>query len=272
MGELNKRMKDYEKNECKNRMNPLLPTCARLDGKSFSKFTKNMIRPYDIRFLRLMDMTTKYLVEETNANIGYTQSDEISLIWYSGSYDSQIFFDGKTRKMLSVLASMATAKFNFDLGYYFPENKGMLPLFDCRVWNVPTLEEAANYIVWREMDATRNSISMATRHYYSHNEVYKKSSKQQQEMLWERGINWNDYEPRFKRGVYFQKYKTKRKLTKEELINLPEKHDARQNPDMEIERSEIKQVILPPIKSIQNKIDVLFFGVEPIIKETENET
>ena len=74
--------------------------------------------------------------------------------------------------MVSVVASMTTAFFNAHLAEYLPEKAGELALFDCRVWQVPTLEEAANTLLWREFDATKNSISMAARHYYPHEALH----------------------------------------------------------------------------------------------------
>jgi len=56
--------------------------------------------------------TTNYLVEETHARIGYTQSDEISLVWQQDRYDAEVFFNGKIHKLASVLASLASVKFN----------------------------------------------------------------------------------------------------------------------------------------------------------------
>jgi tRNA(His) guanylyltransferase len=91
---------------------PLLPVCARIDGKAFHSWTRGMERPFDERLHNLFVATTTFLVEETQAKIGYTQSDEITLIWYSDDVDSQIFFDGKIHKMVSVLASMTTGFFN----------------------------------------------------------------------------------------------------------------------------------------------------------------
>ncbi|MFW5803990.1 MAG: tRNA(His) guanylyltransferase Thg1 family protein [bacterium] len=76
--ELGNRMKFYEFFEASRKCLPLLPVCARLDGKCFSKFTKGMVSPYDINMFSLMMKTTKKLLEETNAIVVYTQSDEIS--------------------------------------------------------------------------------------------------------------------------------------------------------------------------------------------------
>ena len=257
------RMKEYEFKESARRFLPLLPICIRLDGKGFSKFTKGLQRPYDTRMISLMQQTTKFLVEETNANIGYTQSDEISLILYSDNYETETFFAGKIQKIVSILASLTTAKFNQLIPEFIPEKSDKLACFDCRAWQTPTLEEAVNNILWREKDATKNSISMSAQHYYSHKELLNKNSKQKQEMLFTKGINWNDYPDSFKRGTYIQRKKTAKKFSAEDIEKLPKNHQARINPDLVIERSEVNIINLPPLISIVNKIDVIFNGAEP---------
>ena len=60
------RMKWYEKRYAHVVM-PMIPVMARIDGRSFSKFTAGLARPYDERMSRLMIDTTKFLVEQTNA-------------------------------------------------------------------------------------------------------------------------------------------------------------------------------------------------------------
>ena len=267
MTSLDKRMKDYEKSETGRQAMKLLPVYARIDGKSFSNLTKDMDRPYDLDFLHVMDETAKFLIEHTEARIAYTQSDEINLVWFSENYDSQIMFDGKIHKLNSVLAAMASVKFNHELAYHFPHKAFSLPVFDCRVFNLPNLEEAANALVWRELDATRNSISMATRSYYSHNQTYKKNDKEKQDMLFDVGVNWNDFPERFKRGAYFRKITVERKFNKEELDLLPHGHEARKNPNMTFTRTEICRMDIPFITSIDNKSGVLFNREFPKIKE-----
>jgi len=270
MDNLGDRMKTYENVEAGRRFLPLLPICARIDGKCFSKFTKGLERPYDKRLTDLMCQTTAYLVEETQANIGYTQSDEISLVWYSHEYKSQIFFDGRIQKMTSVLAAMATAYFNKYLAQYLPEKAEQLPVFDCRVWQVPTLEEAANSLLWRELDATKNSISLAARHYYAHQELHGKTSDEMQEMLWQKGVNWNEYPAFFKRGTFIQKYTVSRQFTAEEIDKLPEKHEARKNPDLQVERTEIRYVEMPPFSKVANRVDFIFYGAQPVVKQEQD--
>ena len=260
------RMKHYEHQEAGRRFLPLLPVCARLDGKGFHNFTKGLERPYDTRLMELMCQTTAYLVQETQASIGYTQSDEISLVWYNDEYKSQIFFDRRIQKMVSVLASMTTAFFSAHLPEYLPEKIGTLALFDCRVWQMPTLEEAANTFLWREFDATKNSISMAARHYYPHEALHKKTSDEMQEILWQKGINWNDYPNFFKRGTFIQKRKVVRTFTTEEIDHLPAQHDARHNPALTVERSEIQRLDMPPLAKVKNRVDVIFYEAPPAVE------
>lgn len=263
------RMKAYEAHTCGIKLIPRIPIIARLDGKGFSKFTKGLARPYDERLSNLMVETTKHLVKETNANCGYTQSDEITLMWYTDKPDTTLYFDGRLFKMLTDLSSTASVFFNKNLPTHLPEKAEKSPRFDCRVYNVPTLDEAVNSFLWREKDATKNSISMAAQHYYSHNELMNKNGSEKQEMLFQKGVNWNDYPSFFKRGTYVQRKRTLRPFTAEELENLPSKHKAKSDPSMLVERWEVNIVDMPPLGQIANSIDVIVWGTEPILKSVE---
>lgn len=261
------RMKAYEMAEAGRKLLPLIPIIARIDGRGFSKFTKGLERPYDLRLSKLMVDTTKYLVHETNACCGYTQSDEITLGWYTPEYGNEILFDGRISKMTSTLAALASVYFNRELpGRLPPEYVAKMPTFDSRVWNVPNIVEGANAFLWREQDATKNSISMAARAYYSHKELINKNGSEMKEMLWnDYKINFNDYPVFFKRGTYVQRRKIKSKLTIEDMGKLPIKHNARKNPDLEIERTEYQELDIPPLSKINNRANVIFFGAEPIL-------
>jgi tRNA(His) guanylyltransferase len=260
---LGDRIKSYENHITSLKLLSKLPVVVRLDGRSFSKFCKGLQRPYDIRLINLMVETTKFLVKETNANCGYTQSDEISLVYYNKDISSQMFFDGKIFKIISTLSSLATGFFNKNLSSFIPEKSHLMPTFDCRVFNVPDIHEASNAILWRELDATKNSISMAAQYYYSHKELDGKNSSEKQEMLFQKGINWNDYIAEFKRGTYIQRKRVLTKFTAEELAKLPAKHQARKNPDLMIERWTIDRLDLPPLMTIKNREEVILFGAEP---------
>ena len=260
------RMKMYENQTCGTKLIPRIPVIARLDGKGFSKFTKGLKRPYDERLSNLMVETTKYLVKETNANCGYTQSDEITLLWYVDDWKSKIYFDGRLFKMISDLASMCSVFFNRELSKYLPEKGDRMPRFDCRVYNVPTLDEAVNSFLWREQDATKNSISMAAQSVFSHSQLMNKNGSDKQEMLFQKGINWNDYPSFFKRGTYVQRKRVLTPFTVEEIEKLPAKHNARKDPNFVVERWVVDRVDLPPLSKIENKVDVIVCGKDYIKK------
>ena len=262
---LGDRMKVYENAESDRRLMPLLPALARIDGRCFSSFTRRMSRPFDERLSRLMIATTRFLVEETNACVGYTQSDEISLGWLATDPKSEIFFGGRIQKMVSQLAALATVCFNAWFNEHFPEGYDFKnwPTFDARVWNVPNVDEAANVFLWRELDATKNSVSMAAREHYSDKQLFGQGRADQQEMLFQKGVNWNDYPDFFKRGTYVQRRTVLKKFSTEELEKLPPLHDARKNHDLMVERSEYAVLPLPPIAKVPNRARVLFFGEAP---------
>lgn len=263
MSDFGDRMKRYEGQEAGRRFIPLLPICARIDGKCFSSFTRDLRKPYDLALIEVMVGTTSYLVKETDACIGYTQSDEISLCWYRDRVKSQVFMDGKIQKMTSILASMATAKFNELIRRFIPD-KTRLALFDCRVWQLPTLAEAANVFLWRENDATKNSISALAQAHFSHKRLQGKNRNDMQEMLMrEKNINWNDESNHFKRGSWLQKREIKARLTPEELQELPEKHEAHNDPNLEITRRDVVVLDMPPFNRVVNREDVIFRRAEP---------
>lgn len=264
--DLAKRMKYYEHRHATTMM-PMVPVIARIDGRAFSKFTKGLERPYDLRMCDLMINVTKALVNDTNACCGYTQSDEISLVWHTEDHKSEIFFGGKLQKMVSTSSALATAYFNKMLPDFLPEKSECLPTFDSRVWEVPSCSEAANYFIWREQDATRNSVSMAVRSFYSHKECHKKNSSEMQDMMHEKGTNWNDYPRHFKRGTYVRRRELERPFTQEELADLPAKHHAHDNPELVIKRTSVMSEDFPPLTKIVNRNEVLLFGADPILAQ-----
>lgn len=194
---LGARMKErYEK-----RASTSLPartyTVIRLDGKAFHTYTRGLERPYDQQLMDAIAETAQYLCEQiAGTRFAYAQSDEISLLLTDfATIATQAWFDGVVQKIVSVSASIATARFN-------QLRPGRLAFFDSRAFTIPDPVEVANYFVWRQKDATRNSISMAAQAHFSHRQLHGKSSGEMQEMLWsEHGVNWNDHDPRFKRGT-----------------------------------------------------------------------
>ena len=267
------RMKAYESRETERAFIPLLPVYARIDGRCFSSFTRYAKRPYDETITRMMIETTKFLVEETHARMGYTQSDEISLVWVQDSYDSEIFFCGKVQKLCSVLASMAAAKFGqLCLTSYNKEFHQQAmdspPTFDCRVFQLPNRVEAANAFLWREKDATKNAVSMAARSFYSHKALHGKSSSEMQEMIFQKGQNFNDYPAFFKRGTFIRRITEERPFTDVELSAIPDAH----RPTLEtlVMRSRVVELDMPIFTKVLNREAVIFDGAEPALPTTDS--
>ena len=125
-------MKGYEAQCTSIQLDNTLPVVCRLDGSLFSKFTKDMEKPYDVNFNKIMSEVTLYAMKLTNANIAYTQSDEISLIW-ENKEESQSYYNGKIYKILSILSSKVSVRFNKLLPKYLPNKVDLEPVFDCRV-------------------------------------------------------------------------------------------------------------------------------------------
>jgi tRNA(His) 5'-end guanylyltransferase len=139
--------------------------------------------------------------------------------------------------------------------------------FDCRVFQVPTLEAATAQLLWRENDAVKNSIAMLAQSMFSHKELQGLDRNQMQDkMMVEKGVNWNDLESKFKRGSYVKRIKVLKPFTADELQVLPKEHNARKNPDLIIERFEIKEMNYPIFNAIANKVDVVFNDALPIAR------
>lgn len=165
------RMKSYEQEAAGRKLDAQLPVIARLDGRRFSKFVKRFDKPFDARFTDAMTETCKALVEETAANFGYVQTDEVSLVWHIGeNADSKhrLLFDGRVQKLCSVLAGYASTSFLRAILARMPVDQhteilAACPHFDARVWTVPDRSEAANYILWRAFECEKNAISAYAR-------------------------------------------------------------------------------------------------------------
>jgi tRNA(His) 5'-end guanylyltransferase len=262
---LGDRCKGYELAEAGRRAMRGLPLLARLDGRAFHTFTRDLRRPYEHGMSIAMIETTRYLVHEMTALVGYTQSDEITLAWFESSQSASDYaFDGRFQKLASVLAGMASAKFGKLVATHLPNKADETPHFDCRVWQVPSLDDAAAVFVWREDDATKNSITMAAGAYYSDAALDGKNSNVKQEMLWQKGVNWNDFPAFFKRGTYLQRRTFDRSLTDEERARIPEPH--RPPIGATFQRTQVVELELPPVRKIANLSAVLFERADPVPK------
>ena len=208
----------------------------------------------------VMVETAEFLIKETHATMAYTQSDEITLAWPNADLAKDMLFGGRVMKMVTDLAAATTAKFIKSIGVAIPEKAHLFPRFDARVYQYPNLELAAEAFLWREADATRNSLTMATRAHYPHQEMHKANYALKHDMLYRKGINWADYPAFFKRGSYVCRQTIMKTLTERELSRIP----AERRPSGPIERNIIGRLDMPPLSRVTNVIDVLFYGAKPL--------
>lgn len=211
---LGDRMKGYEA-VTRTVLPPRSFAVLRVDGRAFHSLLRGAEKPFDFDFMADMDATAVALcMEIQGAVLGYVQSDEISVLVcdFTGP-NSQPWFGGVVQKQVSIAAAMASVVFsgerrNRPNGFTWP---GM---FDARVFTLPNAVEVANYFLWRQRDAVRNSIAMAAQAKFSHKQLHGVGTGRMQEMLWsEHGINWNDYPDGAKRGRVVVRESGEREVT-----------------------------------------------------------
>jgi tRNA(His) guanylyltransferase len=183
---------------------PEMYMVARIDGRGFTRLTKEVQQfeaPFDEKFRDLMVETVKHLMNcGFNIIYGYTQSDEISLLFHL----SENLFGRKARKYISVLAGEASAKFSSILGD--------VGAFDCRISELPNKKLVEDYFRWRSEDAQRNALNAhcywrLRQDNYSRNQATSKiegmSIAAKNELLFQYGINFNNLPAWQKRGIGF---------------------------------------------------------------------
>ncbi|TFH10344.1 MAG: hypothetical protein E4H14_02725 [Candidatus Thorarchaeota archaeon] len=232
---LGDRMKQYEATS-QTTLLRRTPIIIRIDGRAFHTFTKRIVAeypqsergftdadvmaryvvdsaladdPFSIKLHTVMTKTAKDLFDGVqNAVFIYTQSDEISILlrdW--DKHETQQWFGGNVQKMVSLSASIATESFNHYFMTQFESPRRPKAHFDSRVYNIPQ-EEVTNYFIWRQQDASRNSVQMLGHFFFSQKQMHGKSNNEVQDMMMERGVNWNDLATWKKRGSAVYKKKS----------------------------------------------------------------
>ena len=188
--ELGKRMKrDYE-----DALRISLPrrthVVVRIDGRGFHKFSESLERPYCRPLADALDQAALYVAQEMiGCRFAYGQSDE-----YSFLLSDSLWFDGNIQKIVSVSASLFTGAFN----RAFASKK--IAAFDSRVFVIAQTTEVENYFLWRQLDASANSLNRLASAHYQHTELVGKSTSEKHELLHAKGVNWAKQAADFKRG------------------------------------------------------------------------
>ena len=196
---LGDQIKGWERNYA-----PIIPAneglIVRLDGKNFSRWTESFDKPFDLELNRAFVDTTTALMEEYNPDVGYTQSDEITLIWYPNSEDSntQHPFGGKTQKLCSVLASHCTVLFDT---HVMPNDWA---LFDARAFGVLSKGNCNSVLAWRGDDAHRNGVTSIAQQFFSDKQLHGVHTNGRIQMLKDVGVDINDYPPHNLHGTLLE--------------------------------------------------------------------
>ena len=225
---LGDRMKAYE-NESRIYLERKTPVIIRVDGKAFHTFTRGFEKPFDDILEKAMKDTMIHLCENIQgAVLGYTQSDEITIVLIDYQEEnSDAWFGYNLQKMTSVAASEATFAFNrafeehfnnwrlsigfphtedwnkFTIERYFRYinciNKGAR--FDARAFSLPRFE-IVNCLIWRQLDAIRNSIQAIGQSQFSHKELQNLNCDEiKEKLISERGLNWEEYSDYHRHGI-----------------------------------------------------------------------
>jgi tRNA(His) guanylyltransferase len=216
------RMKQYEHVFTGQCIDVTKPFVIRLDGTGFSKFTRGLQKPYDYNFSTVFFNTAKNLMKEYGANLAYTHSDEISLLFYPTMNKKgelkEPMFGGKLQKMVSKSSAFCTMIFNNELIQSFKyiqkeydektwkRMMSSTAYFDSRIFQMPDDHEMFSYIFSRsQVDCKRNHVFELSRKYYSIAELNKKSTGERIHMLSEKGIDWDKEPLCFRRGTFFKR-------------------------------------------------------------------
>lgn len=220
--ELGDRIKSNYENRAKTYLTRRTPVIVRIDGKAFHTLTRKFNKPFDIVFGETMHNTALSLCKEISGCVGaYVQSDEISLLLIDyKTLQTDAWFDYAVQKVSSVCASLATMYFNKHfpklvtswgkdgekVNQYFDQNLNILTgCFDARCFNIPK-EEVSNYFIWRQNDASKNSVQMLARSLFKHKDLQGLNLAQlQDKMVLEKDTNWNDLVVWQKRGVFIKR-------------------------------------------------------------------
>ena len=222
---------------------PKLPLVVRLDGNAFHTLTRGAKKPYDPQLAECMIATTSTLVQHFRATCGYTQSDEISIVFDvaasfdpsrsigTGALEEALPYHGRINKLLTIMASKASAIFNQTLGsiirsddpgVWTDEHLALIPCFDARVaGQFPNYDGVYENLQWRQNDAFKNAATMAACCHFSPRELHKVGTHRKIDMLSERGINFDEFPEHFKRGIFVRRGEVLTKLDAETLSRIP---------------------------------------------------
>ena len=284
-------LKSIEARETGRRVAPGECAMIRIDGMVFTKFTSAMEKPYDTLMADAMKATATRLLEDCAPDFVYTQSDEITMVF---GPDRPMPFDGRLMKMVGAYAGMASTIFTFEALKRFrngidnglrsaePERlqaqvAAFLELFDWLDRKKPAFdgravgvepEMAAQFLVWREIDARRNGSLGAGRAVFTQAQLGGKSPGDIKDMLTALGIDYYaEYPNHFRRGTFMRKRQVEMTLTEAELARIPEKIRESKRGQTFVRSRVVEVEDRPPFYAMENVTAFAFDDAEPVADE-----
>lgn len=240
---LGDRMKRYEAASTSRTLLDHVPAIVRVDGRAFHTFTCGL-QTFDEGLIDAMEASAREVLADFAAAVAFVQSDEASFLFFQSTLKSELPFAGRAQKIESVIASAFTLAFNRESGS-MAERYRWRATFDARAWSMPNREEAGNYFLWRERDATKNSIASLAQSAFSHKQLHGKHTGDMTAMLEAAGIRWDELEDRKKRGSFFRR--------------------GTYEPSPGVIRSRTERINMPPFGRVMNRVAVLFDGETPFL-------
>lgn len=206
------------------------PLVVRLDGSGFSRYTKDLCRPFDLTYRQIMVEVSKDLAVHYQADLFYTQSDEITLVWFNMSYigrhgvNNVLPFDGRHKKIISETAGRCTSMFNKLTYERMPHKRGQIAYFDSRAYQPYTDDIALLSVRWRILDSIKNAVNQCL-YFLEPNHNKFKGVKHQDRIKLLRDhetFDWDGTPSWLKEGTLMYKAKVLKDVG--DLTHIPEKY------------------------------------------------
>lgn len=188
-----------------------LPLIISINGRSFTKTTSIIDKPYCTKFAEsMLSATLKLCLEIEGSVFSYQHNDEIVIVAKNDqSIETESWYDNKIQKICSVASSIATSAFKTHASQLNLNIVGE-PIFTTQVFTVPNLSEAINTLIYKQQQNFYTSAQFAC--YY---ELSKKHDRENiKDMLsgltidekigllhQECNIDFNEYPLSFRRGI-----------------------------------------------------------------------
>jgi hypothetical protein len=203
----------------------------RLDGNMFWKFACKLKRPYDIDFIKAINLTQIDLLNKYNCQTTYSQSDEINLIFNKKSNNYNHIYNGNIMEIKLNVSNYCSLQFNYHINKIFQKYRdtnnytdNLLNLiekceqtFKTQIFSMENRNEITNYLIWRSINNYEPTVIKEYAKCYCDRSKYyeiinnknistNKIKYELIKLLQEVDIDWHEDIPIYiKHGVYAKK-------------------------------------------------------------------